>query len=269
MTKRRGRKRARIALPSPDATERHRINDIVNQSPGTLSDVSGSHLPTASRSRPKNTAAAETILRLLVQSGLVASWTGAAELQRASIAVCEACRNCIPTKVRVIKETPSYLWTRVDGKTHVGLGQGATDARGNNGGEGGNVGGHYSRGGGCGGSSSSTSSRGGGSSSGGGRKRARDGTGGASSSSSSGSGGSGSASRLPPIQISSLVWERPAAQLGDGSLLPVGLRELTFGREFNKKLDGFKWPPKLERVTFGSKFNRDIAGAGARAGAAA
>ena len=131
-------------------------------------------------------------------------------------------------------------------------GGGKTDSRGNNGEGGGSPRDRYS-----GGSGGNGGSRG----SGGGRNCARDGTGGAIN--------SNSASRLPPIQISSLVWERPAIQLGDGSLLPEGLRDLTFGREFNKKLDGFRWPPKLERVTFGSKFNRDIAGAGARAGVGA
>lgn len=205
-------------------------------------------MPTTAKPRPQSPAATETILRLLVQSGLVASWSEAAELQRASLAVCEACRGCIPAKLRVVKETPSYLWAHDDRKTH-GREGGETNSRGNNG-----EGGENSR-------DRYTGGNGGCSGSGGGRNRATDDTGGAIS--------SNSASRLPPLQISSLVWERPAIQLGDGSLLPAGLRDLTFGREFNKKLDGFRWPPKLERVTFGSKFNRDIAGAGARARAGA
>ena len=44
MTKRRGRKRARIASPSPEATERHRICDD-NQSPRTPSDSNGKPRP--------------------------------------------------------------------------------------------------------------------------------------------------------------------------------------------------------------------------------
>ena len=210
-------------------------------------------IPARASPRPASASVSETVLLLLAQSGLVASWALGAELQLASLAVCEACRSCVPTSVRVTKETPSYVWTRDYQNYREERGAG-TDSRGKYVGRGWSTRGRHGKGIGGGGGDCDRGGRGA-------RECAHDGAGSANNSSSDG------ASRLPPLQISSLTWERPAAQLGDGSLLPACLRELTFDREFNKKLDGFKWPPRLERVTFGSKFNRDIAGAGAREGA--
>ncbi|CAM9943970.1 unnamed protein product, partial [Pylaiella littoralis] len=52
----------------------------------------------------------EAILPLVVQSGVLVSWSEVAELQRTSLALCEVCRRCIPVRVRVGAETPRAVW---------------------------------------------------------------------------------------------------------------------------------------------------------------
>lgn len=205
---------------------------------------------------------------MVAQSGL--SWTDAAELQRTSLVLCEACRRCIPVRMRVGANTPRAVWARTD---VVGGGGGISG----------------------GGGLDSRCERGGGTGSGGGRRTC-------------GVGGSGDDSdwrgiaansksrklkgkrqrreqgqqqqqlqpqpnqqqqtgeaerRIAPrlmrqLRILSLVWEAPAIHLGDGSGLPAELTELTFCRDFNRPLSGIQWPPKLARLTFGSKFNRHL-----------
>lgn len=208
--------------------------------------------PAGAPTVPRRAAAAEKALILAVQSGLLVSWTEAAELQRASLALCEACRRCVPVRVRVAANTPRTAWAR--------------------GTEGGRVGG----GGRDGGSSRDRIGRVSGTTKKGIRRRRQHqhqqpqsqpqpqkqtGKGesrGSRSVHGNGSGGGGTGARLPRLHISSLAWEAPASHLGDGSDLPPELRELTFGRDFNRTLSGLVWPPKLERLTFGSKFNRDL-----------
>ncbi|CAM9340494.1 unnamed protein product [Scytosiphon promiscuus] len=180
---------------------------------------------------------AEKALLVVAQSGL--SWTGAAELQRTSRALCEACRRCVPARVHVGADTPRALWAR----TEVS-------------------GGGRVRGG---GRAVSCEENGGTESAGGGREPCDDGGGdgahrkGTAANGKSETTASGLGPRLvPPLKITSLVWAAPAIHLGDGSDLPAELNELTFCRDFNRPLSGIRWPPNLARLTFGSKFNREL-----------
>ena len=195
-----------------------------------------SRLPAGSSTAPPGAGtgtAAETALIILAQSGLLVSWTEAAELQRASLALCEACRRCVPVRVRVGTSTPRAVWAR------------------RNDGGGGGGGGDRSRSGGAGaGGRGSPDDKG---NKGKRRRRQQQQTGGGG-----GGGPSPRVPRLPRLQISSLVWEAAASHLGDGSGLPSALRELTFGRDFNRPLSGIQWPRELERLTFGSRFNREL-----------
>eukprot|EP00903_Cladosiphon_okamuranus_P011404 g10747.t1 len=208
-------------------------------------------------------AAAETALTLTVQSGLLVSWTEAAELQRASLALCATCRRCIPVRVRVAATTPRRVWSC--GSTGGGL-RGGDSATGD---KCDRIGletkqatkrrwqqqqqqqrqrrqqHHHHR---QQQQAVKVGSRGGGGVDG---NRSNGGTEGA---------------RLPRLQILSMLWEAPASHLGDGGDLPSGLRELTFGRDFNRTLSGLVWPPRLERLTLGSKFNRDLVQSKERSG---
>ena len=202
-------------------------------------------------------AAAETGLTLTVQSGLLVSWTEVAELQRASLALCAACRSCIPVRVRVAATTPRAVWARVSRDGGLGgVGRKGVNRTGDN----------------CDGIGGDTQKA---------KKRRRqrqrqrqrhphqhqqDGRGESRGGGSSVNGGGADGARISRLQISSLRWDAPASHLGDGSDLPWELRELTFGRDFNRTLSGLVWPPRLERLTFGSRFNRDLVQSKERAG---
>ena len=200
-------------------------------------------------------AAAETALILTIQSGLLVSWTEAAELQRASLALCAACRWCIPVRVRVAASTPRAMWACVSRNGRVIEKKGSKWGRNDDCDHVGRTSGD-----------AKTAKR---------RRRQQrqqhhqdrheQQPGKADSRCSSGGNGAGGA-QLPRLRISSILWEAPASHLGDGGDLPSDVTELTFGRDFNRPLSGLAWPPKLERLTFGSKFNRDLVGSEDRSG---
>ncbi|CAM9573226.1 unnamed protein product [Ectocarpus fasciculatus] len=206
------------------------------------------HLEPLLPSSRHSAALAENALVVLVESGLLGpSWAKVAELQRASLFFCEVCRSCTPVRVRVTAQTPRAMWART---SRLGDGGGR-----DNGG---------------GGDSSENDWRKVGTK---GRKKwngwrrqkqqkaggSQSNAGGFSNGGGGGGGAAASASRLPRLRITSLVWAAPAKHLGDGSDLPSALRELTFDRGFNRRLVGLAWPPTLRKLTFGSSFNRELA----------
>ncbi|CAM9497586.1 unnamed protein product, partial [Hapterophycus canaliculatus] len=184
-------------------------------------------------------AAAEEALLVVAQSGL--SWTEAAELQRTSLALCEACRRCIPVRVRVGANTPRAVWARAEVMGGGGSGtSGGSDRTDSNG--------------------TATNDKS--------RKskrqrrrqeqRQRKQHQQTQPRHTSGAANGVAPGLVPRLKILSLVWGAPAVHLDDGGNLPAELTELTFCRDFNRPLSGLRWPPMLARLTFGSKFNRPL-----------
>ncbi|CAN0427169.1 unnamed protein product [Ectocarpus sp. 12 AP-2014] len=195
----------------------------------------------------RTAALTENAVVVLVESGLLGpSWVEVVELQRASLFLCELCRSCTPVRVRVDAQTPRAMWARTSRPSDGG----GRDNR---------AGGDSSEND---GSKIRAKGRKKWSSW---RRQKRQKAGGAErnagGSSNGGGGGAAAAavSRLPRLSITSLVWAAPAKNLGDGSDLPLALRELAFDRGFNRRLVGLAWPPNLRKLTFGSSFNRELA----------
>ncbi|CAN0417844.1 unnamed protein product, partial [Ectocarpus sp. 13 AM-2016] len=169
------------------------------------------------------------------------------ELQRASLFFCELCRSCTPVRVRVDAQTPRAMWARTSRPSDGG---GRDNRAGGDNSE--NDGSKIRAKGRKKWSSWRRQKR---QKAGGAERNA----GGSSNGGGGGGGGGGAVSRLPRLSITSLVWAAPAKNLGDGSDLPLALRELTFDRGFNRRLVGLAWPPNLRKLTFGSSFNRELA----------
>lgn len=254
-------------------SDKNPIPTATSVASGTMGTAS---LPTFDISRaiqtrlaPTRTGAAAAIkaLQVVVDSGVLVSWTDTSELQLACLTLCETCRQYIPAGIKVLKNTPRAVWAddvrRRGGRNFQKESRGGCNTAVETGvecdSEDGNPttyhAGVISSGG------SGSSIRDGSLAFANGGKSAGDGH--IKGSKKRDHGGERHThpleKRVPLVKITRLVWERPAKDIHNGSVLPSTLTELTFGRGFNMKLDGFQWPPNLERLTFGSKFNRSIA----------
>ncbi|CAM9544191.1 unnamed protein product, partial [Hapterophycus canaliculatus] len=65
--------------------------------------------------------------------------------------------------------------------------------------------------------------------------------------------------RVPPLRVSHITWDRTDRDLGDDFALelPLDLEKLTFSFAFNRSLDGVDvdWPPGMKVLHFGMAFN--------------